>query len=108
MVGFSVCFLFCCCGVLFFCFVLFCFFSKGHFEVKGTINFSVLADVNGQEKAEREAVAGECYASLPSFTIFIRLARKHVPNPVTFHGQLQLPQNLCKMKIALKFLDFLI
>lgn len=106
MVGFYVLFVFCFVVVVF-CFLFFVF-SKGHFEVKGTINFSVLADVNGQEKAEREAVAGECYASLPSFTIFIRLTRKHIPNPVTFHGQLQLPQNLCKMKIALKFLDFLI
>lgn len=42
MVGFYVLFVFC--G----------FFFKGHIEVNGTIDFSVLADVNGQEKAERQ------------------------------------------------------
>lgn len=73
----------------------FCFglvFSPRGVEVKGAINLSVLADANGQEKAEGEAVAWECYASLPSSTISVRLTRKHLPNPVSFHVQLQLPK----------------
>lgn len=73
-------------------FWVFCFFFPRGIEVKGAINLSVLAHANGQEKAEGEAVAWECYASLPYSTISIRLTRRHLQNPVSFHGQLQLPK----------------
>jgi len=70
----------------FFWFFLIFFFFPRDPEVKGAINLSVLADANG------EAAVWDCYASLSSSTISIRLAIKHLPNPVSFHGQLQLPQ----------------